>query len=369
METRSGTWVLVLVLALGIAGCDQGAGEDDLYLGGVPDAEMLSMGFDESESLSAALESTSAALVGEPSAFHARAEALMAGWNELVAETHAHLDRLKDAVTPVEVTQGAATCRRWEADGPKARWRFTSCVKERVRKRVAFVLEGRALDATGDAAWLPVLAGEGARLDPFEGVRRAHGHVGYQFDHLAELTGADVGGRLGVGFRIAGRARQIVAALDGLTGPESAEAASGVYRFQRVVGVGGRFTFVDHGDYLTRDAAGHLIAGDDGQAEAVRAAIAWKAGGHARTALAACGGTVGQGACARLVQCWDAANEVTHEGSFLESTAALEWEPATCPLPPFEVEIPSAGDETPPPLDEPETGAPSVDEPDPLPEE
>lgn len=371
MKRWTTTTLAVLVLGLGVA-CDKadGAGADDEFVAAIPEAEMLTLSMDEQESVSGALGS-GAGGDGEllPQGYRVTAQAVMSRLNALVVQTHAAITQLTDAVEPVEVTKGATTCRTWEGNGPAAHWSFVACLKDKGAKKFGFVLKGRPLDATSDDEYLVVLAGEGKAMPAWNGKKRGMGRVGYNFDNLAALNGAAIGGRLGIAYRAVGMVRALNLGLDEVVG-EGAEAAhSGVYRFHLVVGKGGRFTYVDTGDVLARDEAQALVAGQDGLVEWVRAAAAWRTDGFARTVRAACGGTVGENECVRVAQCWDAGEELTWE-LLLDEEKEIAWEPTACkevPLP--VVEEPGEGDVKPPKDKDADSQAPILPEPEILPDE
>jgi hypothetical protein len=359
------TWMgmAVLVLGLGMTGCDKASGgATDDYEGAVPDQAMLALSFDDAETAGGALKQDDATLPAFP--YRATAQKVMDGLNALVADTHAALEQLKAAVAPVEVTKGAITCKTWAADGPKAHWSFTSCLKDKGAKKFGFVLLGRPLTSTSDDDYLVVMAGEGKAMPAWNGKKRGIGRVGYNFDNLASLTGESVGGRLGITYRAVGIVRALNLGLDEVVGPNATEAQSGLYRFRLLVGKGGRFSWVDHDDYLTRDGENALAAGEDGLAEWVRVAAGWRTDGAARTVRAACGGTVGENQCVRVAECWDAGQALTWQ-LLLDESAAIDWQPNECAIVPLGVDGEPDLDDLKPPKDkDEEAAAPMPDEPD-----
>jgi hypothetical protein len=249
----------------------------------------------------------------------------------------------------------------WEAPAEGVSWQLVSCLVDARRDRYGFVLRGRPVGSTDEAAWRVVFAGEGVRLPDFGGARRGAGRVGYNFDHLAELTGDDVGGQIGIGYRIAGRARQLVLGLRDVHGEGDSSATTALFRFNHVLGRGGRFAFLAGGDWLMRDENDALVEGQDGIDELARIAMAWNDEGAARTLAIVCGGSVGEGTCVYVAQCWTAAGEATHGA--VQGDGPV-WNETECPAvqvdPPEEEELGDAEDEA---------GAPIVDEPPPSPEE
>lgn len=360
-----------LALALGALGCDTGTTEGTdsevaEFQTAVPGMQMMTLGFEDQATVSGAL-TTEEGELGEPSAFKEHAQMLMDKVNGLLQLTHDQAEATFEDAEPITVTKGAYTCKRWEADGRggKAHWRMSSCLKDKGAKKYAFRIDGRPMDSASDDDYLVVFAGEGKVLpkqaQEAGNTPRGAGFIGYNFDNLATLTGKDVAGRMGVGYFGLGKARHLVLALDGVKGANADQARTGIYRYKRVVGQGGHFSFVGLADWLTLDAGGAPIAGKDGTDELARAAIAWKADGAARTALTACGGTLGEGVCLRLVQCWAKTGAVEYEAAE-DAKGQPSWDKKACPAMPYDVEVPGESDLDVPTPDA-ESGAPGVAEP------
>ncbi len=363
------TWMLVLTLCA-LAACDKADEASDEFGAALPEPEMLELSFGDTQSLSGALgadaEGEAAAL---PGGYRASAQAVMDHLNALVADTHAALEAFRAAVVPVEVTKGATTCRIWEGDHAAVHWSLTSCLKDKGAKKYGFVLKGRPVASTSDDDYLVVLAGEGKAMPAWSGKKRGIGHVGYNFDHLAALNGSAIGGRLGIAYRAVGLVRSLNIGLDEVAGPESEVARSGVYRFRSLGEKGGRFAYIDAGDYLTRTDGGALTAGQDGLIEWVRSAAAWRADGFARTVRAACEGTVGEHQCVRVAECWSAGEALSWQ-TLLDEDEEITWSPTACKEVPLAIEgLPGDDDSQAPKDKDAEAEAPLMPEPEILPEE
>ena len=355
------------------AGCGGGGLEGDEYLEAIPSQEMLALSVQDT--VTSALVSEEGAVVGDPSKFQAHARAVMDGLNALFAKTYEGINNLVDNVTPVEITKDGRTCKVWEAPSAKAHWRLVSCRSKGQGKasHFDFVLKGRPLDSKAEADFVAVFAGTGTKLPSHEGHRRGVGKVGFNFDNLKALTGDQVGGRLGVAYRAAGRARQLVLALDNCVGPNNPDPIKAVYRYFHVIGKGGRFAFTGYGDYVGVDGQGKLVIGEDGVKELGRAVMGFRTDGAARTVVMACGGTVeqvkGPKTCVRVAQCWDANAHITFQDVFGQGGDAITWEPTACADIPLKIEDQIPDDSEPlPGATDPDTGAPLADEPAPMPE-
>jgi hypothetical protein len=346
MKTRL-AWFLVVAFAA----CGGGGGEDgDEYSEAVPDMDQLALELGEDGAVSGALSAEEGAVIGDPAQMRALAQKVADGLNGLLGDTHAGVKALMQNGASATFKVGALQCRVWEglgADG--VYWKLLGCLKDRNQKHYAVLLRGRAATAMDDAAFVPVFAADVKLLPRHEEKRRGFGWIGYDFDNLAALTGKDFAGRLGIGFHAAGRARQMRIGLDGVKTPGMADAQSGVFKYVRVIGHGGRFAFITRADVVAKDATDKLTAGQDGVNEAIRAAFAWRADQRFRTVVAACDGTLGAKVCIRVAQCWAADQKVTFE-SFLDETQPIAWDETKCgpatPFPPEE--LPGADDEKPP---------------------
>ncbi len=349
-------------------GCLGGAEDGtDEYAEAVPEASMLALSLDSDETATQGLEvgTIEAALPGDPAAFKAHARKVMENLNALIDETHSEIDTLFAEVGPTTFKKGAFDCKVWETDGPKVHWRLASCVKDKKLKKYTFVLKGRPLASTGDEDYLVVVAGEGKVLPRQENGKRGSGTIGYNFDNLNTLNGRPVAGKLGIGYKAVGSTRHLVIGLNHVTGPKLATEMHGIYRYHRVIGQGGRFSFLGFGDYLAKDGE-KLVIGQDQLDEFVRAAIGWRATGDARTVLAACGGSVGDEQCIRIAQCWSKEDAVTFDDAAVGdgSDKAPMWDKTQCAEIPYSVDdLPGDDDLEPPESLDPEAGAPMVPEP------
>lgn len=362
----------VSVLGLTQVGClggDDGTGSDDEFAMAVPDDEMLDLSLDGDglETQSSALEVEGQALVGEPAKFKKHAKDVMAAVNALIAETYAEVQALFAGVEPVETTKGAWTCKTWEDDGVKAHWKLTVCLKDKNLKKYGFELQGRPIGSTSDKDYLVVFAGAAKLFPKFEEKKRGAGYVGYNFDNLNQLTGRPLSGRLGVGYRAVGKVRQAVLGLDHVNAEAVDHEMNGIYRYARIVGIGGRFSFVGKGDYIAMED-GKVVIGQDQLVERVRAAIGWKATGEARTVLKACDGTAGDGQCLKLVQCWSKDEAVAYEEAG-DDAMKPKWEEKTCSELPMPVDDAPAETDEDVPDDGNDIDAPMVPEPSAVPEE
>lgn len=334
----------------------------DAFVDAIPTAQMLSLSTDEG-TVSQGL-TVEQGLTGEPSEIRAHAERVREGLNRLRAETHARIDRIVGEGEMTELTLERATCKRWDLDGEQSHWQLTSCKAEARQDGGAighrFVLRGKPLGADDDA-YLPVFAGRGAKLPAEDGQRRGAGQVGYNFDHIATLTGADVAGKLGIGYRAGGRARQLNMGMKDLQGPNMEKAHTGRYQFKHAVGRGGQFRFMTGADLVTLDEAGEPARGQDGVDERLRAGIVWNGQGRARTAAAICGGTLGE-RCIHRHQCWERGGEVAFEDESSDA-AGPSWEPTACGQMPEDLDAAPGEDEVTLPEGDDDLGAPSMEEP------
>ena len=123
----------------------------------------------------------------QPAGLRQHTEDLLRGINGLRQSTQEAIELLTSSVEPVTLTQANTTCKRWEADGERASWQLTSCLKNRQAKHYGYILRGRALDSTSDDDYVAVFAGEGFVLPRHEGRRRGRGVALYDFNNLAAL--------------------------------------------------------------------------------------------------------------------------------------------------------------------------------------
>jgi hypothetical protein len=340
-----------LLTTLSLTAC--GAGDDastseassDTFAEAIPDSDALALTLDDGET--AADDPNGAALTGQPSELRRLTRGVFEKVNALREATQARVDALLEGVEPTTFTEGNLECKRWVADNAAetTHWQLTSCQKDKKNRHFAFALKGRAVDAADDAL-VAVMSGEGKVLARFDGKKRGSGHVRFDFDALAALTGEEgPAGKVAIGFRAAGRVRQLNVALRDFAEAGDDTPVSGLYRFKHILQVGGRVSLLAHGDILMRAEDDALVQGTDGEIETVRAALVWNRGRGARAAAAVCGGTVGEDTCERIVQCWRADGVVTHEAADDQAEPArgngnghgngqharVNWEPSLCP--------------------------------------
>lgn len=360
-------WLLVGVAGFALAACGTEGTTSDDYAEAIPSASTVELALEEDDG--GALTSDSA-LEGDPSTFRERAREIVERVNAAIRTTHERIDEITSSVEPTELELRRLSCKQWETtidEGLDVRVR--SCLLDRRAKRFVYSLEARAAESDDDAAYLPIVGGRGIKLPRFEGERRGVGQVGYNFDNLASLLGEGLVGKVGVGYRHAGRARQLDLGLLQFGVMGSTDLLNARFHFMHVLGRGGFLRHIRFGDFLTRDESDHLIGGADGLKEVGRIALAWSRSGAARVVAAACGGTVGEGECVRVVQCYQASGAVSYEDVAAES-AAITWDEAACPevpMPPMgapgegEVGAPPAGSDA-------DVPGPSMEEPPALPD-
>jgi hypothetical protein len=380
MKTTQNNWMSWMVLAGCVLALGAGCGEDD----GEPGAQAPADGAEYSDSVPSALmvditeDGDSAlsegalaqALVPDGSVVRQHVRNVRSKMNDLIRKTHNAVDTVTSQGTLSAVEIKGEQCRQWDHTGDKAQWRLIVCKKSGQLgniqgQRFGWLMGGKALDAAADAAYLPVAAGESVKLEGYRGGRGGVGRIGYNFDNLATLRGESYGGKLGLGYRANGKARQVVLGLKAVKLEQQEEALSALYRYTHVLNRGGRLVLATKHDLIKPGADGGFEAGQDGVDELGRASIAWNKEGRARITLAACGGTLGQGQCALVRQCWQASGEVSFE-QVARQQGDLMWEPTACGVlvgddadaPPTEAEIAApAGAEL------EDSGAPSVDVP------
>lgn len=342
------------LLTTTLIGC--GGGGDDEPTGATPDAtaqrealptaEMLNI--TEAGEADGALSVQVQGLNDGSGALKAHITTVRGNVQALIDKTQTQLDRVVAQGTLQAVATEAARsdlgaqveqCARWTFAGTAADWELTACRAGRqvdglgAGKAQAWVLKARPTGSQDAPA--PVAAGVGVKLGTYGGKRGGAGRIGYNFDNLAMATGESYGGKLGVAYRATGGARQVVLGTKDLKPLDSAETYSSRYTFTHVRGKGGLLTLATNHDVLTRDADGALAVGQDQQPEAVRVALGWSRTGKARAAAAACGGTVGQGECAFVQQCWDASVSFEAIGA---GAGALSWDETACAAVPMPVE-------------------------------
>lgn len=354
--------LVLLVCSMALVACGKddetnegSTGSTEEFSEGVPGAEMMATSFSETATTGQNLEfaTLEGALTGQPSEIRAKAEEAAAQIKDAVADLHALADSLKAQGTATEFKRGLAECVAWEMDSESVHWKLSSCKKPALADRFVFLLQGRPVASTADADYLVVAAGEHGVLARQEGKQMGAGRAGYNLDNRFTLTGKGSKGKAGIGYRAAGRYRHLSFGIkdympEGDTTPRSAKLT-----FTRVVGKGGNMRYASQADFVTMDANSELVQGQDGTVEKGRATISWRADGAARTAAVVCGGTVGDGKCVRVHQCWQADKNVAYEEISENPDTAPIWEQTTCPS---DAELPVAED-TPP--TEAETEAPA----------
>lgn len=329
---RIGTELAVaaaLALLVGCGGEDAELPPEDDFAAAIPDGAMLA--------LTAESDGTSG-LAGGPAGFKQVADGVMDGINRLVSDTQDGLRDIAMSAPEVDFTYQGAVCKLWELDHEGNHWQLISCERNRLRKEYAFLLRGRPEGSTSDEDYLAVFAGFGRVLPRHDGQRRGAGVIAYDFDSYRALAGGDAAGKIVIGYRAAGRARQLVIGMNEvLLDANQEEPFSALFRFTHVIGRGGHFVFWTGADVLTRDGGGDLESGQDGTDELVRAAIAWNTTGAARTAYTACYGTVSSG-CVSAVQCWSRTGAETY--AEVAAGGAPGWSETQCPAVPFDVAAP-----------------------------
>ena len=327
------------------------AAEAQEYIEAVPTSEMLSIDDQGAEQLRVqALEGEEGSEQAASGRLRDHLADVRGGVQELVERTHANIDEIVTEGQLVATREGQRDCRMWTHDGVHMQRRLIICREDGQLEGVSgrahgWILSGRALDAAEDAPYDHIAAGTGVRLEREDGKRGGAGRVGYDFDNLAKYTGESYGGKLGIGYRAAGEARQLVLGLKDLKTRQGGGPRTALYRYAHLIGRGGRFVLGTHHDFLTEADGGGLEAGTDGVEEYGRAVAAWRREGDARVTLAACGGTVGQGSCAFVRQCWATDGPVTFE-QITAQESDLMWERSSCAAPALPASEPPAEAET-----------------------
>ncbi|MBH25132.1 MAG: hypothetical protein CMH57_11885, partial [Myxococcales bacterium] len=210
-------------------------GESDEFVEALPNDEMLSMSMSSDEVITSEQGLSTVEQGLQPAGLRQHTEDLLRGINGLRQSTQEAIELLTSSVEPVTLTQANTTCKRWEADGERASWQLTSCLKNRQAKHYGYILRGRALDSTSDDDYVAVFAGEGFVLPRHEGRRRGRGVALYDFNNLAALTGASAQGQLGIGYRAAGQMRQLNIGLKEVAGANAEQPLSAAYRFTHAI--------------------------------------------------------------------------------------------------------------------------------------
>jgi len=343
----------IALIGLGAA-CGGSDTSDNDAVGAVPSAEMLSLDVDSAGSAQA--------LSVTPSQIDAATQELTQDIADAINLAQDRIDALRASATKKTVSVGRNECVEWDATADNIAYRLQSCDHNGARDIFFFSLQGRAADAT-DADFVVLAAGEGAALPNFNGGRRGHGRIGFDFDAWTALHGSGPQGKIAIGYRAAGRARSLNVAFDkfALAGktPHSA-----LLRYHRVVDVGGRISFATYADVIEPVDGGGYQVGQDGIEEYARVALAWAAGKGARVSAVVCGGSVGTSSdCVREVECFTQTSAVTFE-DIRSGNVSASFNETTCPSVSQEPgDPPSTTDVTVSAGTDADVPGPSVDEP------
>lgn len=313
--------VMMGVLAFGCSAKDKDAEVDsvDPHAEAIPDTQVFALRGDEATPSSGTTQtnSVSSALVGQKSDIQQHVESVRDGIENLL---HGTLQGVNMLVTVVPAKDINDRCKMWQIDDtPKGiGYQLFSCEEDRVAKRYAFLLRARKLSG---GVYLPIFAGRGAILPRFENLRRGHGWVAYDFDNMKTVGGAgssNIGGKLGIGYRAAGRVRTLHLGFKDFLADNATEPVTALYRFTHVVGKRAAFHMVSKGDYFATTAEKKLVSGQDGKQDVMRIVAVWNKQRAARAAIAICGDTVsgltgGSLACVAMRQCWGPDGIVTFE--------------------------------------------------------
>lgn len=344
--TRALSVLLAAVLVtVGCAPPDDGTVVDvegnasDEYIEAIPGTQELALTIDEDDP-AGGFASTSQALNGEALRLRDLTVGVAHRVNRVVRRTLNHLREAADGAVPEQATVGGFDCKRWRQGNEGVEWRLTSCLRDRRDRVFGFVLEGRPADAAG-GGWMPVFAGTGRVIPRFDGKKRGAGLVGYDLDNLRALTGEGPVGKIAIGYRAVGAARQLHLGLKDFA-PDGEQAISARYAYDHLLGTGGRVRLLLLDDIVTRDESGRLARGEDGTRELGRVAIGWRRGVGARAAAAVCGGTVGE-RCVTISQCWSPAG-VDHD-VMADGSNGADFDGGRCAELPFPVDAPPSADD------------------------
>ncbi len=342
MKTRSlsllGISLLGLVLAIGM-GCGKEEEQEDA-LAVIPDGEMIGLGIGEVDSETFALQE-SALSAGEASAnsFMDYAEQTMTKLNELLKSTHDKLTALTSA-EPQVVTLRTLECKQWTKLAGEVTWRLTSCTRDKALRSYAYALQGAKVATPTEADYKVAFAGYGFVLERFDGKKRGKGFIGYNFDNLSALTGQPLTGKLGIGYRAAGRVRQVNLGFLKFTSAAITNPLNAIFGYKHIVDLGSLFRFGIAGDFAKKDGDAY-VPGQDGFKEFGHVIAGWHKDGAGRIALRACdnpeqtGNTFDPRLCVRTAQCINAAGDIKWNGNFDDQTGvSLTWDTTQCPTVP-----------------------------------
>lgn len=296
--------VLMVFVAIGFWGCDEDSNGNTAYLEALPSAEMLTL------SMESGIETR---VDTEKSPMREHTDKLMADLNKLLTDTHTSLDSVKNLGQHDSFTSGGNSCHRWTLKGWVIFWKLEVC--EESSERYAFNLKGRPVASTDDADYKEVTTGFGTRLPDFESARCGVGFIYYNFDNFGVLTKTQIFGTMGIGYRVAGKVRQLNIGMKNLKAGLMLQSYSALYHYMHKVGKGGIFKYLGEFDLLTT-IAGLPVFGLDGKKEIARRVVAWSTKGHARTLTSICGGTIDDiigypHKCVVAAHCWKADGTVT----------------------------------------------------------
>ena len=350
------TFVTLLACSLWAAGCGGDAATGDDFVDAIPSEAMLELAVDE--------ESTATALTTpDPSRLQERAREIASRSNTAMKEAHARLRQALAGVEPTELQVGGLTCKQWQLEREGVELRVRSCQLERLARRFMFSLQARTAGSTDEGAWRVLAAGRGRVLDAVDGERRGGGVVGFDFDNAYALFGHGPQGKVSYGYRAAGELRQLHLGLQQFQAEGAEEATTARHHFMHLRGRGGVLRFGRVDDFVARGSNDELTAGTDGVDEVGRIALAWARERAARIVASVCGGTVGEGQCVRMKQCFRN-GQVTMEQTGIDSAQGPEWQATACPDMPIPVELPPAeGDLEAPDDVDGEIPGPDLDEP------
>ena len=367
--TRRILFALAITASAGLIAC-AGQGDSteptdsgDEYVEAIPNASMLGLELGDADSQTQGQTlTTSQALSPEPGNIREHAQEVMGHVNEMLGATH---DRIENIIANNEPTivinREGKECKVWETDGELNHWALAVCKVDARAKRFGVLLAGKPL-GTENNQYKAVFAADAYKLERYDGSRRGRGRAGYDLDNLNALTGQGPTGKIGIGYRAAGPARQLNLGFKNFQPQAAEQSIDALYRFTHIAGRGGDFRFTLHADFLTRDDNGDLTRGQDSLDELGRVVLTFAKDRAARAAAAVCGGTVGEGRCIGVRQCWTATGEPTFEGMDEDANATPEWEPTSCPDVRFGDENPSDEDLNPPADDAEGIPAPAVPE-------
>jgi len=337
MPLRHLSWILV-AFALSACGGDGDSddpvlGTDEEYLEAIPTEDQLNLLLTDQEGQ--ALSSEEYALEGSPARVRELTQEIFQKVNNTVQKSLERMRQASSNVEPESYEEGAVKCKRWMGTHDGVEWRLRSCHRDLRNRLYAFTLEGRS---EGEEEYLPVFAGEGRVMARFDGKRRGAGKIGYNLDNLNSLTGQGPTGKIGIGYRAVGALRQLHVGLKEFS-RDGEEPISARYNYKHLIGVGGKVSLAARADFVTTDENGEFAMGQDDVIERGRISLGWKRGLGARAALVVCNGTIGEGECVRVSQCWKKNGNVIAE-SLSSGEAQPAFESAECPEAPFSVDEP-----------------------------